>query len=72
QDGQFYFKLVDAQGTVLLQSKGFASPREAGQAVKRLQTEGAAALPALAGQLQSSDHPALALALDSLHAAAQS
>jgi tryptophanyl-tRNA synthetase len=36
-DGQFYFKLVDAQGKLLLQSEGFASPREAGQAVKRLQ-----------------------------------
>jgi tryptophanyl-tRNA synthetase len=36
-DGQFYFKLVDAQGKLLLQSEGFASPKEAGQAVKRLQ-----------------------------------
>ena len=46
-DGRFYFKLVDAAGQVLLQSHGFDSPREAGQAVKRLQTEGAAALQAL-------------------------
>ncbi len=36
-DGQFYFKFVDAQGRLLLQSEGFASPKEAGQAVKRLQ-----------------------------------
>ncbi|MDZ4074103.1 MAG: tryptophan--tRNA ligase [Hylemonella sp.] len=36
-DGQFYFKFVDAQGQLLLQSNGFASPKEAGQAVKRLQ-----------------------------------
>jgi tryptophanyl-tRNA synthetase len=36
-DGQFYFKFVDAQGKLLLQSGGFASPKEAGQAVKRLQ-----------------------------------
>ncbi|MDP3701980.1 MAG: tryptophan--tRNA ligase [Hylemonella sp.] len=36
-DGQFYFKLVDAQGKLLLQSAGYASPKEAGQAVKRLQ-----------------------------------
>ncbi len=36
-DGQFYFKLVDAQGQLLLQSEGFASPKEAGQTVKRLQ-----------------------------------
>ncbi|MDR0458296.1 MAG: tryptophan--tRNA ligase [Burkholderiaceae bacterium] len=52
-DGRFYFKLTDAQGRALLQSRGFDSPREAGQAVKRLQTEGAAALPALAAQLDS-------------------
>jgi len=36
-DGQFYFKFVDAQGRLLLQSGGFASPKEAGQTVKRLQ-----------------------------------
>lgn len=36
-DGQFYFKFVDAQGKLLLQSGGFASPKEAGQTVKRLQ-----------------------------------
>jgi tryptophanyl-tRNA synthetase len=52
-DGRFYFKLVDAQGRALLQSRGFDSPREAGQAVKRLQTEGAAALPLLAAQLDA-------------------
>ena len=32
-DGLFYFKFVDAQGRLLVQSKGFASPREAGQCV---------------------------------------
>ncbi|MBI2744972.1 MAG: tryptophan--tRNA ligase [Burkholderiales bacterium] len=36
-DGQFYFKFVDAQGRLLMQSGGFASPKEAGQTVKRLQ-----------------------------------
>jgi tryptophanyl-tRNA synthetase len=46
-DGRFYFKLADAQGRVLLQSRGLDSPREAGLAVKRLRTEGATALPAL-------------------------
>ena len=44
-DGRFYFKLVDAQGRLLLQSEGFASPRDAGLAIGRLQKEGAAALP---------------------------
>ena len=46
KDGQFYFKLVSAQGQVLLQSKGFASPRDAGQLIGRLQQEGGQALPA--------------------------
>jgi tryptophanyl-tRNA synthetase len=40
KDGQFYFKLVDAQGQVLLQSLGFASPKDAGQTIAQLQTEG--------------------------------
>ena len=51
-DGRFYFKLTDARGRVLLQSTAFESPREAGEIIKRLQTEGAAALPLLAGRLE--------------------
>jgi tryptophanyl-tRNA synthetase len=39
KDGQFYFKLVDAQGQVLLQSLGFASPKDAGQAVTKIKTK---------------------------------
>ena len=42
-DGQFYFKLSAPDGRVLLQSRGFAGGREAGEWVKRLKTEGAAA-----------------------------
>jgi tryptophanyl-tRNA synthetase len=38
-DGRFYFKLVDAQGRVLLQSEGFASPKEAGALVARLKAD---------------------------------
>jgi tryptophanyl-tRNA synthetase len=49
-DGKFYFKLVAADGRLLLQSTGFDMPREAGQAIARLQKE-AGALQALAGQL---------------------
>ena len=60
-DGRFYFKLVDAAGQVLLQSLGFDSPRDAGQAVRRLQTEGAAALPPLAAQLEQTGAPSPAL-----------
>ena len=49
-DGKFYFKLVAADGRLLLQSTGFAAPRDAGQAIARLQKE-AGALQALAPQL---------------------
>ncbi len=51
KDGQFHFKLVDPKGRVLLQSAGFVSPRDAGQAIARLQSEGATALPGLASHL---------------------
>ncbi|HEY0822686.1 MAG TPA: tryptophan--tRNA ligase [Ramlibacter sp.] len=43
-DGRFYFKLVDAQGRLLLQSTGFASPKEAGQLIAAMKQ--AQALPA--------------------------
>jgi tryptophanyl-tRNA synthetase len=51
-DGKFYFKLVDAQQKVLLQSRGFSSPKEAGQAIAQIKTEGGKALTALAMQLE--------------------
>ena len=54
KDGRFYFKLTDASGQVLIQSKGFDSPQEAGQAVKRLQSEGSAALADLQEVLEPS------------------
>jgi tryptophanyl-tRNA synthetase len=44
-DGQFYFKITAADGTLLLQSQAFADGREAGGWVKRFKTDGAAALP---------------------------
>ncbi|MDO8249245.1 MAG: tryptophan--tRNA ligase [Rhodoferax sp.] len=53
-DGKFYFKLVDAHGRLLLQSMAFDSPREAGQSIALLATQGAAALPGLADKLQAS------------------
>ena len=52
KDGKFYFKLADAQGQVLLQSTGFAAPRDAGQAIARLQQAPAEALAELAAQLE--------------------
>ncbi len=45
-DGRFYFKLVAADGRLLLQSHGFEAGREAGRWVARLKHEGAAALDA--------------------------
>jgi len=51
KDGKFYFKLVDTEGKLLMQSLGFDSPKEAGQTIALLRTQGAAALPALANQL---------------------
>ena len=50
-DGLFYFKFLDAQGKPLMQSRGFASPKDAAQAIARLQQQGADALPALKDQL---------------------
>ncbi|MES2281198.1 MAG: tryptophan--tRNA ligase [Pseudomonadota bacterium] len=50
-DGQFYFKLVGSDGRLLLQSLGFAAPRDAAQAIASLQQQGGAALTALAGQI---------------------
>ncbi|MDE2616138.1 MAG: tryptophan--tRNA ligase [Burkholderiales bacterium] len=38
-DGKFYFKFVDAQGRLLLQSKAYDSPKEAGQVIKQLQEQ---------------------------------
>jgi tryptophanyl-tRNA synthetase len=43
KDGLFYFKLADAKGRVLLQSAGTATPKEAGQAIAQLKSQGYAA-----------------------------
>ena len=65
-DGQFYFKMVDAKGQVLLQSLGFASPKEAGLVIARLQTEGAEGLKALESLLQTLTTSAYQLAVSNL------
>lgn len=69
-DGQFYFKLLAADGTLLLQSLGLAQGREAGQWVARLKREGEAAL-AEAPVTREGDGAALAEALAALVAAEQ-
>jgi tryptophanyl-tRNA synthetase len=65
-DGLFYFKLVAADGRLLLLSRGFEQGREAGQWVARLKREGAAALaelPAQRGEGVAEQELAEALAL---------
>lgn len=69
RDGLFYFKLTDANGQVLLHSRAFEQPREAGQVIAALTQGGADALAQQAACLQD-DTPALraaaAKALDQL------
>ncbi len=50
-DGRFYFKLIDADGRLLLQSISHASAREAGQRIAGLRSGGEPALQAEAGAL---------------------
>ena len=44
-DGKFYFKLVDAQARVMLQSKSFDTPKDAGKVIALLKEGGLTALP---------------------------
>ena len=53
-DGKFYFKLVAADGRLLLQSTGFDAPKEAGQAIAQLQKD-SGALQTLAPRLAPVD-----------------
>ncbi|MDH4480702.1 MAG: tryptophan--tRNA ligase [Rhodoferax sp.] len=68
KDGQFYFKLVDAKGAVLLQSLAFESPKHAGLAIAQIKQDGLSALATLRGQLaqEQASPEALQAALDSL------
>jgi len=72
KDGQFYFKMVDAKGHTLLQSLGFTSPKEAGQAIARLQFEGVEGLDALANSLETLSDLARQQVVDHLQALFQS
>jgi len=54
-DGLFYFKLLDARGETLLQSRGFASPQEAGRTIAVLQQLHGAIPATLADQLEPLD-----------------
>jgi tryptophanyl-tRNA synthetase len=68
KDGQFYFKLVDAKGTLLLQSRGFASPKDAGTAIAQIKQQGLSAIAAMQAQLadEQADAGTLQAALDSM------
>jgi tryptophanyl-tRNA synthetase len=69
-DGRFFFKLVDADDALLLQSRAFAEPREAGRWVARLRSEGANAL-AEAPVTLVADERTVREALDRLAAASE-
>ena len=51
-DGQFYFKLSEPGGRVLLQSAGFASPQDAAKAITLLRQNGVLALAEMGPMLQ--------------------
>ncbi len=55
KDGLFYFKLADAKGHVLLQSAGYASPKDAGQTIARLKAQGWTACADLHAQAAATD-----------------
>ena len=69
-DGQFYFKLLSAEGELLLQSEGYPSPKEAGQALLRLRQGSEVELDeALAGRVGDAERQRIALAFAALQAA---
>jgi len=71
-DGRFYFKLVDGEGALLLQSEGFAQPKDAGQWVARFRRDGGACVDdalAIARLADGASRDSVAAALDALKAA---
>ena len=60
--GQFYFKLVDTKGAVLLQSTGFEHPKMAAQAISLLRENAESALKTLVNQLDPVPNPEAVLA----------
>jgi tryptophanyl-tRNA synthetase len=74
RDGQFYFKLADGDGALLLQSRGFANPKEAGAWIARFRQDGAACLDgvlAVAELATGVERAVVAAALDALKAEAE-
>jgi len=67
-DGRFHFKLVDGE-RVLLQSRGFESPKDAGQRIAALRRDGFAGADAELTLGPEADNAAVQAALDALRAA---
>ena len=68
-DGQFYFKLLNSAGKLLLQSHGFAAPKDAALAIAALQQRGPQALKELSGKLlpiEAANSDAIAATLQQL------
>src|SRR5690606_5869966 len=68
-DGRFYFKLLDGEGNLLLQSAGFASPKDAGQRIAGLRRDGFDAPDAQLQLGPEADAAAVGAALAALAAA---
>ena len=68
KDGQFYFKLVNPQGSVLLQSLGFSSPKDAGLAIAQLQQDGTKAMTDFGPQIGFGEGVKLAEVAEALDA----
>ncbi|WDM78961.1 tryptophan--tRNA ligase [Xanthomonas cucurbitae] len=68
-DGQFYFKLNDGAGALLLQSDGFASPRDAGQLIARLKQAAQASDLQLPGVHAQADADGILAAMQALREA---
>jgi tryptophanyl-tRNA synthetase len=67
-DGKFHFKLADGE-RVLLQSRGFDSPKDAGQRIAALKRDGFAGADADLALGPEADAAAVRVALDALRAA---
>jgi len=67
-DGRFHFKLVDGE-RVLLQSRGFDSPKDAGQRIAALKRDGFAGADADLALGTDADNAVVQAALDALRAA---
>ncbi|TXH88503.1 MAG: tryptophan--tRNA ligase [Rhodoferax sp.] len=70
KDGKFYFKLLNAEGVLVLQSSGFDNPKAAGQCIAALRADGVAALAGMAALVDAAavavDEAAIAQALGQL------